>query len=180
MVPEATGVVLETLEYYLENIDDVRKKLAYDLDIPLHQAKETITSLFAGAHPSTNWRNSFMKRFNYDKAKVRFLQQDGFITDLRTDIKDMWDPIKETVPKEYYITTTGKRRKRPFNSKVKWHVYFMLEKEVMFFCYEYLKSKDNKFFNEHDGFSSQKPVDLDELSSFVREHTGFDLTFEEK
>tara|TARA_R110002153_G_scaffold15730_3_gene55909 strand:- start:2382 stop:3536 length:1155 start_codon:yes stop_codon:yes gene_type:complete len=180
MVPEATGVVLETLEHYLENSDAMRKKIAYETDIPLHQAKETITSLFSGAQISAYWNNSIMKRFNHDIAKVEFLKQHPYLTALRADIKEMWDPIKETVPKEYYITTTGKRRKRAFGPKIKWNIYFQLERKVMQCCYAYLNSKDNKYFNEHDGFTSQKEVNLDELRLFIKNNTGFNLTFEKK
>mgnify|MGYP003678833258 CR=1 FL=1 len=180
MVPDATGVCLTTLEHYLEHSDSIRQDLATRADMTLSEAKETITSLFAGAVLSRYPGSSVMKRLDGDIAKVEFLQQDRYLTDLRADIKEMWDPIKETVPSTYMIDKNGKRRKRPFNARAKWNIYFQLERTVMQCCYVYLKTTNNKYFNEHDGFTSQKEVDLDELRLFISDHTGFDLTFEEK
>lgn len=180
MVPDATGVCLTTLEHYLQHSDSVRQDLATRADMTLSEAKETITSLFAGAVLSRYPGSSVMKRLDGDIAKVEFLQQDRYLTDLRADIKEMWDPIKETVPPTYMIDKNGKRRKRPFNARAKWNIYFQLERTVMQCCYVYLKTTNNKYFNEHDGFTSQKEVDLDELRLFISDHTGFDLTFEEK
>ena len=180
MVPDATGVVLETLEYYLEHKTKIRQQLAQEADLTLSEAKETITSLFAGAQLSVWPENSIMRRLNGDVAKVKFLQQHPIITDLRADIKEMWQPIKESVPREHYITPKGKRRMRPFNARAKWNIYFQLERTVMQCCYAYLNSKDNKYFNEHDGFTSQKEVDLNELRLFIHHNTGFNLTFEKK
>jgi len=180
MVPDATGVVLETLEHYLENSDTVRLKVAREADMTLSEAKETITSLFAGAVLSRYPSSSVMRRLNGDVAKVQFLQQDAYLTDLRADIKEMWDTIKTSVPATYMIDKNGKRRKRPFNPRAKWNIYFQLERTVMQCCYAYLNSKDNKYFNEHDGFTSQKEVDLNELRLFIHHNTGFNLTFEKK
>lgn len=180
MVPDATGEVLETLEHYLEHSDSIRQDLATKADMTLSEAKETITSLFAGAVLSRYPSSSVMRRLNGDVAKVQFLQQDEYLTDLRADIKTMWNTIKTSVPPSYMIDKNGKRRKRPFNPRAKWNIYFQLERKVMQCCYAYLKSKDNKYFNEHDGFTSQKEVDLDELRLFIQHNTGFNLTFEKK
>jgi hypothetical protein len=180
MVPDATGVVLETLEHYLQHSDSVRQDLATRADMTLSEAKETITSLFAGAVLSRYPGSSVMKRLDGDIAKVEFLQQDVYLSNLREDIKEMWEPIKETVPPTYMIDKNGNKRKRPFNARAKWNIYFQLERKVMHCCYAYLESKDNKYFNEHDGFTSQKEVDLKELSQFIQHNTGFNLTFEKK
>ena len=37
---------------------------------------------------------------------------------------------------------------------------------------------NNKYFLEHDGWTSQEQVNLEELEVFVRNTTGFELNFE--
>ena len=179
-VPEATGECLETLEHYLEHKSQVRKNISVEADMTIEQTKETITSLFAGAVLTTYPDSSVMRRLDKDIAKVKFLQANPYLTSLRADIRTMWETIKTSVPPTYMIDKNGKQRKRPFNARAKWNIYFQLERTVMNSCYEYLRSKDNKYFNEHDGFTSQKEVDIDELRLFILSNTGFNLTFEKK
>jgi len=180
MVPDATGEVLETLEDYLNNRSVVRRKLAKEAEITHKQAKQIINALFAGAHLSTNIRASFFAMIDYDVAKMKFLQQHPYLTALRMEIKSMWDVIKSTAPTQYFITKTGKKRKRPFNARAKWNIYFHLERSVIEEVKTYMKQIDSKFFLEHDGFTSQKEIDSEDLSYWVQAGTDFELVFEKK
>ena len=96
------------------------------------------------------------------------------------DIKSMWDVIKPTYPEQYFITKTGKRRKRPFNARAKWNIYFQLERSIIEEVKTYMKQIDSKFFLEHDGFTSQKEIDSEDLSYWVKAGTDFELVFEKK
>jgi hypothetical protein len=180
MVPDATGEVLETLEHYLENRSEVRNKLAYEAEITPKQAKQIINALFAGAQLSTYEQSSLFKVIGYDVAKMKFLQQHPYLTALRLDIKTMWDTIKSSYPTEYFITTTGKKRKRPFNAKAKWNIYFKLERSIIEEVKTYMKEIDSKFFLEHDGFTSQKDVDPQDLSYWIQAGTNFEIVLEKK
>lgn len=180
MVPDATGEVLETLEDYLNNRSVVRRKLAKEAEITHKQAKQIINALFAGAHLSTNIRASLFAMIDYDVAKMKFLQQHPYLTALRMEIKSMWDVIKSTAPTQYFITKTGKKRKRPFNARAKWNIYFHLERSVIEEVKTYMKQIDSKFFLEHDGFTSQKEIDSEDLSYWVQAGTDFELVFEKK
>ncbi len=180
MVPDATGEVLETLEHYLNNRSKVRRKIAKEAEITQKEAKQIINALFAGAHLSTNIRASLFAMIDYDVAKMKFLQQHPYLTALRMDIKSMWDVIKSTAPTQYFITKTGKKRKRPFNARAKWNIYFLLERSVIEEVKTYMKQIDSKFFLEHDGFTSQKEIDSEDLSYWVQAGTDFELIFEKK
>ena len=180
MVPDATGEVLETLEHYLNNRSKVRRKIAKEAEITQKQSKQIINALFAGAHLSTNIRASLFAMIDYDVAKMKFLQQHPYLTALRMDIKSMWDVIKSTAPTQYFITKTGKKRKRPFNARAKWNIYFHLERSIIEEVKTYMKQIDSKFFLEHDGFTSQKEIDSEDLSYWVQAGTDFELIFEKK
>lgn len=178
-VPDATGEVLETLEHYLENRSEVRKKLAVEAEITEKEAKQIINALFAGAYLSTYPNSKLYKLIESETAKMLFLKQHPYLTALRLDIKDMWDVIKPSHPTEYYITKTGKRRKRAFNAKAKWNIYFQLERQVIEQVRNYMNEIDSKYFLEHDGFTSEKPIDVEDLSLYIKLETGFDLKLEE-
>lgn len=180
MVPDATGEVLETLEHYLDNRSEVRKKIAEEAEITVKEAKQIINALFAGAHLTTYEQSALFKVIDCDVAKMKFLQQHPYLTALRLEIKQMWDLIKPTSPTEYFITTTGKRRKRPFNAKAKWNIYFKLERSIIEEVKTYMAEIDSKFFLEHDGFTSEKEIDPQDLSYWVQAGTDFQLTFEKK
>lgn len=179
MVPDATGEILTTLEHYLQNRRAVRYGLAKEAEITVEQSKQIINALFAGAHLTTNVESSLFKLIDCDIGKMRFLQQHVYLTKLRSDIKTMWDVIKPSHPVEYYITTTGKTRKRPFNSKAKWHIYFELERSILEEIKTYMKEIDSKFFLEHDGFTCQKEIDSVDLSYWVQAGTHFKVHFED-
>jgi hypothetical protein len=180
MVPEATGEVLETLEHYLKHRSAVRYGLAKEAEITQHQAKQIINALFAGAHLSTYESSALFKLIDYDVAKMKFLQQHPYLTSLRMDIKTMWDVIKCVSPVEYFITKTGKKRKRPFNAKSKWNIYFQLERRILEEVKTYMKEIDSKYFLEHDGFTSQKEINPQDLSWWIEAGTDFKLKLEKK
>lgn len=180
MTPSATGEVLSTLEHYIANKSVVREKLSIETELTSKQIKVIINALLAGAYLSKHPDTSIYKEVNGDIAVIEFLQQHSYITALRSDIKKLWDVIKQDRPVEYYITTTGKKRKRQFNSKAKWSIYFELERLVMNAVISHMKFTGNHVFLEHDGFTSQYSVDVIDLSDWVRHKTGFDIKFEKK
>jgi hypothetical protein len=42
----------------------------------------------------------------------------------------------------------------------------------------YLDQHTKRYFLEHDGWTCESPIDIESLRVYVREQTGFDLTFE--
>lgn len=179
---DATGEVLETIEYYLENKSAVRKRISQQCQIDPKTAKQIINSLFAGARLSTYSGGSIMRMLDADTSRVSWLLQDQFLTLLRSDISAMWQTLKCLAPVEYITTKTGKTRKRAFNSRDKWNIYFKLERSVLNEVRSYLDLPEisSKYFLEHDGFVSQKEIDVTDLSYWVEAGTGYRLIFEQK
>jgi alpha-galactosidase len=72
----------------------------------------------------------------------------------------------------------GSERLLPITSKQKWNLYFELERRVIDSVRTYLDQRSIKYFLIHDGWTCDREIDKEELRDFVRENTGFDLSFE--
>lgn len=178
--PSATGEVCDVIEYYINNKLHVRNKLSVESGLPVENIKGILNAHFSGGFLTTYGRSQVFRMCNNDSAVVKFLQQHPFIIGLKADIKTMWEPIKADTKADYYWTSTNKWRKRPFNPRTKWNIYFGLERMVLNEVMHYTKEIGAKTFLEHDGFRTDKKIDTDDLSLYVAEGTGYNLTFKEK
>lgn len=181
LTPDATGEVLEVIEDYIENKAQRRQQLADDAEITVTQAKQLINALFAGAHLSTFPDSALFKLIDRDYAKMRYLQQHPYLMGLRANIKTMWEPIRCQAPVIYYADKNGKKRRRPFNGRAKWDIYFKLERQVLNEIRDYLHLPEvrSEYFLEHDGFRTHKPIDTQDLSYWIQAGTDFKLKFKE-
>lgn len=170
---------LAALHEYMTNRTACRERVASAANITVKEAKVLINALFCGAKLGANRDFALFHLLGMDATKVKALQADEFITQLRADIKTCWEYIEPTMTKvEVTSPKTGKTRKLPLNSKRKWARYFQLERQVMDSVRVYLNSTSNVSFCEHDGFRTKKEVNLVELQEFVLEKTGFNVKFE--
>ena len=163
---------LFALQRYLTDRKTVREEIARAADIPVDLVKVIINGLFAGAQLGHNPTSAIYKLLKGDKARIEYLKQDPFITELRTDIKTMWDYINVTLTKRTK-SVNGKTRKLPISSRQKWNLYFDLERQVLNAVKEYLDKTGNKYFLEHDGWSTQSEVNQQELIEWIHQKTGF-------
>jgi hypothetical protein len=170
---------MEALEHYLANKKTVRIQIAKEADMTYKEVKEMINSLFAGAVLAKNPKTAVYQLIDYDKAKMLFLQQHEYLTALRDDIKLLWNYIKPTMPVSFKEDKNGNVRKTAMTSKKKWDLYFQLERTVMNSVQRYLECKQIKFFIEHDGWTSDKAIDVVDLCDYVYYETGFDLVLKE-
>ena len=177
--PSATGEVLTVIEYYIDNKVHVRNKLSEESSLPVDNIKGILNAHFSGGFLTTYGRSQVFRMCNSDPVIVKFLQQHPFIIGLKADIKTMWEPIKADTKAEYYWTSTNKWRKRPFNPRTKWNIYFGLERMVLNEVIDYCKEIGAKTFLEHDGFRTDKKIDTNDLSLYVSEGTGYNLKFKE-
>ena len=166
---------LFALTRYLKERCEVRQELAQRLELDTGAAKEIINALFCGARIANNKDSDIYKILNGDQARIEYLKQDPFITELRKDIKTCWD----------YITPTMMRRRKTktnrllaITCKEKWSVYFELERSVLNEISRYLIDKNYRHFLMHDGWSCDVELDQNELRDYVRDQTGYDLKFE--
>jgi len=165
---------LPCVQEYLANRTQVRNQLATRLEITDEVAKQIITALFAGARIALNTDSSIYQLLDGDIARIHALKQDPFIEPLREEIKTIWEYITPTLPRRT-TTRNNKTRLVPISSRDKWNLYFQLEFQVLGAITDYLRSTDNEFFTEHDGWVCSREVDQDSLRVYVRDKTGFDI-----
>jgi len=166
---------LFALNKYLVDRTSIRNKLAQGLELEPAAAKEIINALFAGARIANHKKADIYHILNGDKARIEYLKEDKFLTELRADIKTCWDYITPTLSRRCKITSN---RLLPITSKQKWNVYFELERQVINSVRNYLDEADIKYFLMHDGWRSNREVDRNELTEYVRNQTGFDIKFD--
>jgi hypothetical protein len=106
------------------------------------------------------------------------LKQHPYIKELRSDIKTIWEYLRPMMTKRYITTKNNKRRLLALSSRDKWNLYFRLERQVLDVVRDYLDKSDNKYFLEHDGFTTQKQVNETELLDEIYNKTGFILQLE--
>lgn len=168
------------LDQYLTDRTAVRCKLAEEAELNPEVVKRIINALLCGAQLSRSDRSSIYDLVDQDPSRIQFLQQHEFVQGLRQDFKTCWDMIKFFVPRTRVLTRRGHWRTRPLSSKQKWFEYFRCERQVLDSVVAYMKRTGNQYFLEHDGWSSLDPIDLDDLKSWVRTQTAFDVEFEEE
>lgn len=167
---------LFALRDYLRDRTGIRNQLAQDTAIEPETIKRIINALLAGARLSANPTTEIYRLLQGDVARIQFLQQHEYLTQLRADIKTCWDYIKPTMSRR----TGHSNRLIPISSRQKWGVYFDLERQVLNEIRAFLCETHNRHFLEHDGWSCADPVDLETLRERIKENTGFRLEFESK
>ena len=177
--PSATGQVLSVIEHYINNKDSVRNRLSTESGLSVENIKGILNAMFSGGFLTTYARSSVFALCDKDPAVVKFLQQHPFILGLKADIKTMWEPIKADAKPEYYWTKTNKHRKRPFNPRCKWNIYFKLERTVIDEIISYCKEIHTNYFLEHDGFRTDKRIDVQDLALYIQEGTGYSVNLKE-
>jgi hypothetical protein len=178
MMPDPMDLYLSAIDQYLKDRTQIRQQLAKQIELPENAVKEIINALFAGAVISNNPKSDIYHVLNGDTARIEFLKENEFITELRNNIKTCWTYLRPALQKRTRVTRSGKQRLLPLTSKQKWHFYFNQERQVITSVRDYLDLSENQYFLEHDGWSCVNPVDLNSLRIHVREQTGFDLKFE--
>lgn len=169
---------LEHINYYLKNRQAVREELAKGLELPTAAAKEIINALFCGAIISNNKHSDIYDILLGDSARIVYLQQHEFIQNLIKDIKVCWSYIRPTMQKRTKLMPSGREKLCRITCRQRWQVYFEQERRVLDVIRLYLDMNDVKYFLEHDGWSSNKDIDLVKLHEFVSERTGYRLNFD--
>jgi hypothetical protein len=169
---------LFALRKYLTDRTTIRTELANKLELDTAAVKEIINALFAGAPITSRKESDIFHILNGDLARIEFLKQDPYITELTSDIKTCWEYIKPTMMRRTKTQANGRERLIPVSCKNKWHVYFELERVVINSVRNYLDENSIKHFLIHDGWTCEREIDREVLRDYVRTNTGFDLKFE--
>jgi hypothetical protein len=171
---------LFALRDYLRDRQARRAQIAQEADMSPDLVKRIITALLAGAQLSLNPTTHIYQMLEGDRARIEFLKQHEYLTQLRADIRVMWDYIKPTMSRRSRTQPNGQERMMPISSRQKWNLYFDLERQVLNEIREFLCERGIRHFLEHDGWSCDHEIDLTELQERILERTGFQLEFEIK
>jgi len=169
---------LFALRRYLSDRTAVRAELAQALELDPAAVKEIINALFAGAIISNNTQSDIYHILNGDRARIDYLKQNEFIQELIADIKTCWEYIRPVLQRRTKLTKSGKQRLCKITSRQKWNVYFELERVILDSVRSYLDDKSIKYFLEHDGWSCNTELDIEELKSYVKKQTSYEVNFE--
>jgi len=166
---------LFAMRSYLKRRTEIRDMISRDLEIPQEITKRIINALFCGARIARNPDSDIFQYLNEDPARLIALREHPYIQQLRKEIKLCWSYIEssEAYEKRYTITKKGNQKRQPMNSRRKWGVYFQLEQEVMAVVRHHLDSTNNKYFLEHDGWTSLRAVDEQLVEELIKTQTGF-------
>jgi hypothetical protein len=171
---------LFALREYLRDRQSIRQQIAQAADLDPETVKRMINALLAGAKLSANPTTEIYQMLGGDVARIKFLQQHEYLTQLRADIKTCWDYIKPTLPRRSKQDKNKRERMLPISSRQKWGVYFDLERQVLNQVREFLCERNIRHFLEHDGWSCECEIDQQELQQTIFENTGFQIQFDLK
>lgn len=163
------------LDLYIADRTSVRMDISKDTGLTTDQVKFVINAILQGAKISHYTDSAIFKELGRSHHFIDKLKQNQFISDLREEIKIMWSYIKQTITPEYITDKNGKMRRKPLSGRDKSEIYRQIEEEVMREVMRYMKKTNCQIrsFSEHDGWRSDKMIDIDELRSYVKSNTGY-------
>lgn len=171
---------LPALQEYIANRSQVRQRLALACEVSETHIKSLVIMLLFGARIQYNptHPNDIYFLFKGDQARIDYMKQDPYISQLRKDIALCWCYIKPYVSNRTIKTSQGHMRSLPINSKRKSGIYRDLERSIGDVWREYLDKRDIRYFSEHDGFTCEREIDREELINEVYVRTGYEIKFD--
>ena len=152
------------LTEYISNRTDVRQQLSDQLGLDTHSIKRILTAILNGGSISAWHENMIFAYVDYNRLMISELKLNQYILQYQKDVRAMWKAIRL-----HQSLSKGER----FNAKMKSEMYRFLEEKVRVVIKKHLKKTKNKAFIEHDGWSSERAVDIDRLKYEVEKQTGF-------
>ena len=152
--------------HYIANKDIHRLRLADKLGVDIKTIKKALTAITAGA-PFNPTKGALIKMFDYDIFTFAEFKGDLFVRGYVDDMKTLWKSLKPQIRPEGRLTCRDK-----------WMCYFKQERVVMDAITDYLDSKGYSYFIEHDGFVTNKKVNLQQLHKAVKDATMYRIYFD--
>lgn len=163
------------IEYYIKNRSKIRHDLARDLNLNVNDVKKLINMLFNGAPVGYRTDLATTQLLRGDTRTIELIKNNEFLQQLRSEIRICWHKLSNhQIDGEYVMQRTyhPDGRKKRISSRDRWHVYFSYERRVMDSVTAYLDKQHARYLIEHDGWSSDIHVDLNELTEHVRSASG--------
>lgn len=166
---------------YISHKNEIRTKLCKETGLEIKEVKFLISALFCGARLSKSSWSSLYDLVDNVPETMELLQNNEYIKEIKKEISKIWKTLDDTVMYQTYKNLdNGKKRKLPPNCTQKWGVYFRQERKVLDSVREYLQEKNIPSFLEHDGWVTERKLDLNELTQYIKDKTGFKIIIEEE
>lgn len=165
---------------YLMDRTAVREWLGEELGITTGTAKVLLTAIFAGAPIGCNKLWAVYNLLDCDRARINWLQENFWIKEFIAEVRACWNYIKPVMGRRAKIMPNNKQRMLAIQPRDKWAVYFRLERRIINEVRLYLLARNNRHFLEHDGWTTEQPVDLTELTAHIKLVTDFEVQITEK
>lgn len=154
------------LDYYVNNRDLIRDKIAKACHLTPLQIKNTINSILQGGVVSSYSANkTFVEILNSNYSAVYALNTNTDIIAIKQDITRLWKSLKTDI--------TGSSKRLRARDKAKY--YRELEQCVGKTIKRLLKKHSVRWLWIHDGWACDKAVDPNEIVRVVKRATGFDI-----
>lgn len=161
-------VMSDAVGDYIADKDGYRRHVADLVGVSLTDAKRLLNALFNGARISKSSHCAIYQVLDCDGDRTDALASDEMVLGLRRQIRYGWR----------WIGRCSGRKLR--TSREKWGVYFLHERQALDAVRDYLASRGIRHFAEHDGWRTDRELDVRDLEGHIERATGFKLKIQDK
>jgi hypothetical protein len=165
--------VAPALLNYIHNRTQVRNQIATEANCTTDQIKTLLNAVLQGSVISTWSSNKLFCALNHDYDLIHRLKLSQTLTAIRSDIKRLWQCLRDEFPRECITYKNGSERTRKLSARQKSAYYRQFENEVARAIQKSLRKQNTRFLWVHDGWQCDKAIDPVELAQQVRRQTGF-------
>ena len=169
---------LPNLEYYNNNRSQVRDAISANTGITPAQVKSVINGVLQGGVVSCWQGGKIFQALDYSYNSITNLKHDPVFQGIQSDIRSLWQTLKEEFPKRYLTDKNGNTRSQRLSSKQKSELYRLLENEVGGVIRRLLRKRKIKCLWIHDGWCCNKFIDPLDVELEVRRVTGYSVKLE--
>ena len=162
---------------YRDNKKLIRQKVGELLDIDQDSVKKLFAYLNNNGIISASPFMSLIKIVG-SKEKVELMKRNKFFRHYRIQIKSLWRWWIYKNNTE--ILFRGAKDRIRISNQKRYELYFHRERKLLDVMKEYLDQNGLVYFLEHDGFRSNKEVDLDQLHQFIFDKLQSEIKLEKK
>lgn len=168
------------LEEYINNRTNIRSQIAIEASTSADVVKSVINAILQGGKLSRSSHSTILRDLQWDYDLVVRLQNSKTLTEIRNDIKALWDVLRDQFPVRYQTDSLGRNRRVSLRGTDKSGYYRSLEEQVGVVIKRYLKRDKNRHLWIHDGWSCEMIVDTSRLISEVKQQTGFVIKLDQE
>lgn len=161
------------LTAYIQDRTAIRNRIAQEATVTVEQVKTVLNALLQGSFLSTWGNNKLYCVLNQDYDVVQRLKSSATLTAIRSDIRNLWQCLRDEFPVEYTTDKNSRQRRRKLSGRTKSAYYRKFERQIATVIQRSLRKQHSRFLWIHDGWQSDQMTDIVDLQSQVRRKTGF-------